>query len=32
MNLARKSDPFIVGYGMDYHEQMRNLPYIAKIN
>ena len=27
-----QGDPFIVGYGMDYHEQMRNLPYIAKIN
>ena len=27
-----KGDPFIVGYGMDYHEQMRNLPYVAKIN
>ena len=25
-------DPFIVGYGMDYHEKMRNLPCIAKIN
>ena len=27
-----KGDPFIVGYGMDYHEKMRNLPCIAKIN
>ena len=27
-----KSDAFLVGYGMDYQEQLRHLPYIAEIN
>lgn len=26
-----KQDPFLIGYGLDYHEKHRNLPYIAKI-
>ena len=27
-----KQDPFLIGYGLDYHEKYRNLPYIAKID
>ena len=26
-----KKDPFLVGYGLDYRERFRNLPYIAQI-
>ena len=26
-----EGDPFVVGYGLDYHEKFRNLPYIARI-
>lgn len=26
-----KGDPFIVGFGLDYHEKYRNLSYIGKI-
>lgn len=26
-----KGDPFVVGYGLDYREKFRNLPYIARI-
>ena len=26
-----KGDPFLVGYGLDYREYFRNLPYIARI-
>ena len=26
------NNDFLVGYGMDYQEQLRSLPYIAKIN
>ena len=25
-------DRFVVGYGLDYHDRYRNLPYIAVIN
>ena len=27
-----EGDPFVVGYGLDYHEKWRNLPYIARVD
>jgi len=26
------SNQFVVGYGLDYNEKFRNLPYIAELN